>query len=578
MTRAYYSGRAIFDHLQKTAGMAVDDWLVRHLGAGTVTPLLTGHLRHLIERYGGNYPIISGHVLFDGTGLDPRYQYFTILREPVDRVISWLHYVDKNMGLDDDSRELKMGAQQFLKSEGEEATRTFLVSIDNFYVNRFSSAVMGGAAVADVRHNYFSHFIVPHASEQQRLDSAMAVVSEYDLVGFYDDLPQFISQLADLLRLTDYAPLRAVNVTVNRPARHDISENMLNNILKLTEIDREFYSKSKEVLDGRSKKPSLYLGVRPFNRDLITWNYTTGSIRPYWHGAYLEHYLAKDLFTKTGTITGRALVSSGAEGYLCHGPYLRLGPGRYLAVATGIWITGGTTCNADIVSDKGAVLHAEKKLIGPAIGGSGFSNVLEFVLDSEQTGIEFRLLVPEGHQVQLNSVTFLNQEIIHKMLGTESGGLSTASGDSVQRDLGKTVILPTQMFSKFGVTVGPTLQTASRDGFLCYGPYITLGCGRYSAKLVGSIGPCGLAGAYVEVVCDSGKRRIYHQPLAITPFYESSDNTIGQSWKFSLDQDVNDLEIRLWGNSQSEINLCGIVLHQIRDNDEHDLHGEAHDT
>lgn len=564
MTKRYYSGRAIFDHLQKTAGMAVDDWLVRHLGSGSVTPLLTGRLRDLIEAYGGNYPIISGHVLFDGTGLDPRYQYFTILRDPVDRFISWLHYVDKNMALDDDSLELKTGAQLFLRSDGEETTPTFLISVDNFYVNRFSSAIMGGAVMAGVQHNYFTHFIVPNATGQQKLNSALAVIAEYELVGFYEYLPQFIDQLADLLRLTTYTPLRAVNVTIDKPERNAISERMLYNILKLTEWDREFYSKAKELIHTPPMQPNISANIQPFERDFTAWNYALGSIRPYWRGAYMEHFLAKDLATKSGIVTGIALVSNAVKGYLCYGPYLRLDPGRYRAVATGVWITRGATCIVDVCSKRGTVVHGKCTLVDPGDNDVDWLLAVDFILNQEESDIEFRMEVPEDHQVLLGTVTILNQDKIHAMLGLETNSTAT-NGDLAQHGSGKIIILAAQMSSRTGLRIGQTLQTSSRDGFLCYGPYMALGRGTFRVELVGSIGPRGLAGAYVEVVCNSGKTTIHQQPLVIMPFNEYADSSIGQPWIFFLEHDVNDLEIRLRVNGQSEINLCYIVLQQVEE-------------
>ena len=85
-----FAGRVIFDHLPKTAGQAINSWLTKELGGGCVTTNLNGQHEDLIRLYGGEYSIISGHVYFQGNGLDPRYHYMTSLREPLDRVVSWL--------------------------------------------------------------------------------------------------------------------------------------------------------------------------------------------------------------------------------------------------------------------------------------------------------------------------------------------------------------------------------------------------------------------------------------------------------------------------------------------------------
>jgi len=84
-----YPGRIIFDHIPKTAGMAVNSWLQRVLGQGCVSPNSICEHWEAIGKYGGILSIISAHIFFhDGDALDPRYDYVTILREPIDREIT----------------------------------------------------------------------------------------------------------------------------------------------------------------------------------------------------------------------------------------------------------------------------------------------------------------------------------------------------------------------------------------------------------------------------------------------------------------------------------------------------------
>ncbi|ACK79859.1 hypothetical protein AFE_2968 [Acidithiobacillus ferrooxidans ATCC 23270] len=520
----------------------------RTLGVGTVTPNLIGAHRDLIQRYGGHYPVISAHIWFDGTGLDPRYQYVTVLRDPVDRFISWLYFIDKDVELTEDTRELKVGAQLFLRSEGEETNQTFMRSASNPYVNNFSSVVM--------RCN---------ASWQQKMVAALSVLTDYDLVGFQADLPQFIEQLAKLLHVINYVSLRPVNVTSSRPQRDGISEKMLHAIRKLTEWDLELYSEIQRMANRQAPTIGVSCNIQPFNREFGDWGFKARkSSNVYWLGSYLTHYLAKDLSTRNGSVAGRALVSNGAKGYLCHGPYLDLDPGHYCAVANGVWITRGVTCNADVCSGKGAVLHAEETLVDLGAKGTEWSLPVDFALDEETTSVEFRLMVPDEHQVQLNTVTIVNEKMVMTILGLEPDSHAANRGVEKQNS-GSTLIFPVQMSSKIGLRVGTTLQTTGQEGFLCYGPYMTLSRGIYRVNLMGSIGPQGLAGAYADIVCDAGKKGIHNEPLAITPFNEYVDSTVGKPWMFFLEQDVSDLEIRLWVSNQTEINLCGIVLQQIEE-------------
>ncbi|UBU62134.1 sulfotransferase family protein [Acidithiobacillus ferrooxidans] len=545
MLKTFYSGRLIFHHLEKTAGQAINDWMCRNLGVGTVTPNLIGTHRNLIQRYGGNYPIISAHIQFDGTGLDPRWRYTTVLRDPVDRLISWIYFVDKDVKPTVDNMELKSGAELFLRSNGEETNQAFLESAENPYVQSFSSVVM--------RCN---------ASWRRKLEAALLVLAEYDLVGDQADLPKFIDQLAKLLLVTNYTSLRAVNVTSSRPQQDSISAQMLRNIHKLTEYDRELYSEIQRIANRQVRNNRYFPTIQPFN---FEFQETPPRAYPnvYWLGAYMRQYLAKDLSTQNGAVVGRALVSNGENGYLCYGPYLNLEAGHYCAVANGLWITRGAVCNISICSNKGAVLHAEETLVdsGGATGAE-WSQLVNFKLDDERSGIEFRLMVPNETKIQLNAVTFLNEKIMVTILESEIGLCQTDHNVDKQISV-RTIIYPAQMISKIALRVGTTLQTTGQDGFLCYGPYMTLNAGLYRVSLVGSIGPQGLGGAYADVVCQAGKKTIHREPMATTPFNNQAGNIIGKPWTISLEQEVSDLEIRLWVSKQTEINLCGILLQRL---------------
>lgn len=104
LTARPFDGRVIFDHLPKCAGQAVNAWLRACLGSASVTENLIGEHRSLIRAFGGNYPVISGNLDFQKRGMDPRYKYITILRESLDRAISWLYYITQR-----DNREEDLG-------------------------------------------------------------------------------------------------------------------------------------------------------------------------------------------------------------------------------------------------------------------------------------------------------------------------------------------------------------------------------------------------------------------------------------------------------------------------------------
>jgi exopolysaccharide biosynthesis predicted pyruvyltransferase EpsI/glycosyltransferase involved in cell wall biosynthesis len=221
-----FSGRVIFDHLQKTAGMAINRWLRSTLGDGCASPnLITDH-GSLIARYGGRYSVLTAHVTFDGRGLDPRYQYVTLLREPIDRMVSWLHYVVSNYtpaDLGDGWHDM----HRFLEAEG--AIDDYAPT-SNLYVRHFAS-IEGNES----------------GSDDTMLAAALSAVERYDVWGLYDSMPEFLEDFASLLGMPAPPTLAKVNVTKRRPTVAELTGPLRQKLTQLYALDSEFYA----ILKGR---------------------------------------------------------------------------------------------------------------------------------------------------------------------------------------------------------------------------------------------------------------------------------------------------------------------------------------
>ena len=96
--------RFFFVHLQKTAGTALLRRLRHHFGAAAVYPrpdeqgtprvvLDVDHLRHRLAALDGEIEVVTGHFPLAVTDLLPgRYVTFTVLRDPVERTLSFLRH------------------------------------------------------------------------------------------------------------------------------------------------------------------------------------------------------------------------------------------------------------------------------------------------------------------------------------------------------------------------------------------------------------------------------------------------------------------------------------------------------
>lgn len=243
-----FPGRLIFDHLPKTAGQAINAWMVEELGAGCVTTNLIGDHSDLIRQYGGLYSVISAHVGFkDGEGLDPRYQYMTLFRDPVDRVVSWLFFVINNHD-DVQLPGLRQAAIQFLQEE----ENSLAGYVENAYVKHFCGIEGNGAE-----------------SDDQKIANALAVIKKYDVVGLYDDMPQFLAEAAALIGVREPKKLGKVNVTTQRPLVDEITPALRERIIALNSLDIRLF---EEVVAWKKSLPqkSSSTSVPPITESLWT--------------------------------------------------------------------------------------------------------------------------------------------------------------------------------------------------------------------------------------------------------------------------------------------------------------------
>ena len=217
-----FSGRVLFDHLEKTAGQALNAWLRSDLGASAVTEPLIGTHRELIKSWGGDYSMIFGHVQFDGTGIDPRYHYITMLRDPIERALSQMFFVLNNHA--PDSIPEWRSYEKFLNSEGDIVEFPVLYKMANYYVDHFASVESR-----------------LHRSAITKLADAQGALDRYAVWGFFEQMPDFLGDLSRFLGVVAPKSLTPVNVTVKKPRAEEISPKLRARLEELNALDLTFY-------------------------------------------------------------------------------------------------------------------------------------------------------------------------------------------------------------------------------------------------------------------------------------------------------------------------------------------------
>jgi hypothetical protein len=232
--------RYLFDHLAKTAGLSVSQFLRDALGKHRVTPNVIGEYKDLLVHY-ARYDVISAHVDFSpGSILDTRYAHLTILREPIDRAVSWLYFVTVDIAKVAQTREgrnLVDGAREFLSSEGASCAPVVRAHLRDAYMRHFLSLT-----------SIPSH----RESIPTKVDRALSVISEYKLIGLYDSLELFIDDLCSEFCLHKRS-FPIVNQTTRRPKLEEISKTLRSRLEELTLADTELYRAVKTLVLQKQK-------------------------------------------------------------------------------------------------------------------------------------------------------------------------------------------------------------------------------------------------------------------------------------------------------------------------------------
>lgn len=235
-TGSVFSQRVVFDHQPKTGGTSISHWLMNSLGPGCVSQHVTGFHRDIIRSHGGAYSVISGHLMFFGEGLDPRYKYITCLRDPVSRVISWLYFVLNNH-TEEQLPGVYNAVKAFVDSDGDELYENILLKnqIQNNYVSHFSK-------IKRIESN----------GANESLLSAINNIDEYCYIGFTERMDELAADIGILLGISD-PTIPFKNIT---GGSKNASPKLIKRVEQMNLMDLEFYNTIRLRQRNMPKKPA----------------------------------------------------------------------------------------------------------------------------------------------------------------------------------------------------------------------------------------------------------------------------------------------------------------------------------
>lgn len=258
----------VFLHIPKAGGTTLHDILmdqypeIRHLSSNGFKTL--DEIRGFSDEEKEGIGVIRGHMNFGVHELLSKpCVYFTMLRDPVERILSHYYYVarDPRHPLYDEYVSKKMGLKDFIVSITEN---------DNGQTRAF-------AGVADYLA-LFRRAEVPFGNcGRDVLETAKENLESFAVVGMTERFDETLILLKRILGWRQPPLYIKRNVTENRPLKEDISADVLDLIKKHNELDIELYRYATELLENQIKEQdaSFQIELEYFKQlnDLYQKNY-----------------------------------------------------------------------------------------------------------------------------------------------------------------------------------------------------------------------------------------------------------------------------------------------------------------
>ena len=226
--------RVLFDHVPKTGGMSLHAVLQAIVGAERCSPILTGSLddaRHEFARY----RCVSGHFYFQPQSDLAGPWSLTVLRDPVERVLSHLAYERYDVpasGSASGQRARAIDTAADLDAALAAADPQMLALVSNTMVAHYAPLAWDGRE--------------PLSGDARRLALAKAALECFDLVG----LTERMEETVDLVCLALGAPpvpLPRLNVGSRRLASRDLPSATLARLRALNTLDDELYAHARKL-------------------------------------------------------------------------------------------------------------------------------------------------------------------------------------------------------------------------------------------------------------------------------------------------------------------------------------------
>ena len=228
--------KILFDHLPKCGGSTLKAYLLKHyprrksfLTNGWDPHKSIQEFKEMPQSSRHDYCLIQGHLANQLIGdADPACLKVTLLRDPVERIISHYFFVKRTQ-----KHYLHRTIHDSNISLEDYACSNLSDELKNWYTTHFSG---------------FTSVKAEKNPEEAVATAVETVLNQFDIIGFLDDFPAFIESLRKRANLRYAYNDDRVNVTVDRPSTANIPSSTIKLIEQKNEMDIAFYHKLRERL------------------------------------------------------------------------------------------------------------------------------------------------------------------------------------------------------------------------------------------------------------------------------------------------------------------------------------------
>lgn len=228
----------VFDHLPKCGGTSINNYLQSAFPKkytfamnGVSVQKSVEEFKKFSQKKRYKIKLIYGHLaneLFDLA--HPDAVLATVLREPVDRIISHYYYVKRRQ-----SHYLYKKVKEQNIQLDEYCYHNLSPELENWYVTHFT-----GLSISEVQKN-----------PTKSVDIAFKNITEkYHVIGFLNDIPLFINELKRYANIKTQFKNKIVNKTNGRIGIEEVDKFTIEKIAKKNLLDIELFKRLYETKIG----------------------------------------------------------------------------------------------------------------------------------------------------------------------------------------------------------------------------------------------------------------------------------------------------------------------------------------